>query len=455
MFHFPKTITSKTITSIGTSIGTALCLIGISTGIVTAQELAPEEVITEREAFDAVFSNPASLILNFQLVGAQLRAGNVKGASATLERILTLSRNNSEAQALLANTQHQLGNVAEARRMATLLLENPDATETQKQNIQTLLERIDDAERLFDIDGVVSIGGGITDNIEGASIGNDALASDTFSEGGYSKRGTSRQFHSRSVSFNVTGRFLAQLPENVSVGLNASARDVDDYDLGDTETLGVNGRYLKTYARTQIVTGGSANAVSVDGRRYMENYSIQATARHILREDLVATGTASNTWSVFHNSFDRTISGNGLPSLRNGQGRNLSFRLTRLLDWIQLGSTLAAGDTTARAEHNEKRNYSASVDASLPLLGGIGSMGIRHSKVKYGGPDSRYSSTVSRRDFTNTVFGSYSMGLGQLIPGLEQPPRISLTAQYGKTKSNIANFSKYAGEVQIQLIQPF
>ena len=82
-------------------------------------------------------------------------------------------------------------------------------------------------------------------------------------------------------------------------------------------------------------------------------------------------------------------------------------------------------------------------------------MGIRHSKVKYGGPDSRYSSTVSRRDFTNTVFGSYSMGLGQLIPGLEQPPRISLTAQYGKTKSNIANFSKYAGEVQIQLIQPF
>ena len=212
MFHFPKTITSKTITSIGTSIGTALCLIGISTGIVTAQELAPEEVITEREAFDAVFSNPASLILNFQLVGAQLRAGNVKGASATLERILTLSRNNSEAQALLANTQHQLGNVAEARRMATLLLENPDATETQKQNIQTLLERIDDAERLFDIDGVVSIGGGITDNIEGASIGNDALASDTFSEGGYSKRGTSRRFHSRSVSFNVTGRFLAQLP---------------------------------------------------------------------------------------------------------------------------------------------------------------------------------------------------------------------------------------------------
>ena len=101
MFHFPKTITSKTITSIGTSIGTALCLIGISTGIVTAQELAPEEVITEREAFDAVFSNPASLILNFQLVGAQLRAGNVKGGSATLERILTLSRNNSEAQALV------------------------------------------------------------------------------------------------------------------------------------------------------------------------------------------------------------------------------------------------------------------------------------------------------------------------------------------------------------------
>lgn len=420
-----------------------------------AQDSAKNDLMTEDQAFNAVFENPADLILNFQLVAAQLRNNNFKGAAATLERILTLSKDNSQAQTLLVNTQFRLGNIAEARRIAQLVLDNPNATTEQRKNIETLLDRIDEAEKLFDLNGVVSLGGGVTDNVEGASIGNDAVASDTFEAGGYSKRRSVREFTNLSTSFNVTGKFLSQLPENFTLGFSAARRNVKDYGLGDTDSLGINGRYLKTFSQTQVTTGGSATAVSVDGRRYLENYNLFATARHILYDQYVASATASNTWSVYHNSFDRTVSGNGLLSLRNGQARNLTLRLTRSFDWFQLGTTVAAGNTEARASHNEKRNTSAGVDASFAVLGGIASVGLNHSKVKHKGPDSRYFSTVKRRDFTNTVTASYSIGLGKIFQLLEQQPRLSFSARYGKTKSNIANFSKYTGEGQILLIQPF
>ena len=48
--------------------------------------------------FDQVYKQPNSIPLNLQLAIAQLQAGNLKGASATLERILELNPNEVAAR---------------------------------------------------------------------------------------------------------------------------------------------------------------------------------------------------------------------------------------------------------------------------------------------------------------------------------------------------------------------
>lgn len=118
----------------------------------------------EDKYFEAVFADPTNLILNFKLAGAQLENGNIKGAIGTLERVLTLSPNNNQAQFLIASAHLQIGNTAEARRMFTLLIENPDASEVEVNQARGILAGLDRQSRMFNISGSLSAGAGLADN---------------------------------------------------------------------------------------------------------------------------------------------------------------------------------------------------------------------------------------------------------------------------------------------------
>ena len=71
--------------------------------------------------------------MNFQLASIQLKNGNLKEASGTLERILILLPSNAEAQSLLASVQLRLGNKPESERLSKLIIENDTASAAQKQ----------------------------------------------------------------------------------------------------------------------------------------------------------------------------------------------------------------------------------------------------------------------------------------------------------------------------------
>ena len=82
---------------------------------------------TEEELFEQVFDNPQSLELNFKLARLQLKNGNLKGAAASLERILVRFENESTAQLLLARINRQLKNFTEADRLYNQIISNPNA----------------------------------------------------------------------------------------------------------------------------------------------------------------------------------------------------------------------------------------------------------------------------------------------------------------------------------------
>ena len=63
---------------------------------------------------DAVFENPTDLEINFKLLEEQTRVGDLRGAAATLDRILLLDPDSKLARVLLAEVQFNLGNLATA-----------------------------------------------------------------------------------------------------------------------------------------------------------------------------------------------------------------------------------------------------------------------------------------------------------------------------------------------------
>jgi len=414
---------------------------------VPAQANDATPTLTEDEAFAAVFENPGDLMLNFQLVVTQLRHQNFKGAIATLERILSLSRNNSQAQALLAGAQFRLGNIAEARRMAEILLRNPLASETEKAEISELLALIDDAEQAFDITGVFTLGGGIADNPEGGSIGNRSVTGFE-----YSKRADAHSFLTTSVALNITGNLVAQLPENFTLGISASQRDMMDYDLGDITSLGLSGRYLKTFADHQVTVLGAFLTTSIDDRTYLDTSSIQVTDTYIPAPDWALATTARLARNSFHNSFDETQASK--PSGKNSTVSSLSWRVVRSVGRHQVGAMLDLADSDARLNYHAKTSRKLGADFSTPIFGGIMSVGLGHEvhRHKAGNPSFMQ---IRREDETISATVSYTIGLTTRLPHLEQPPRLSLSMKYGKTSSNIDEFSKYAGDAQIRVVQPF
>ena len=402
---------------------------------------------TEDEAFAAVFENPADLMLNFRLASAQIRNGNLKGAVATLERILTLSPENSQAQSLLAGAQFRLGNTAESRRIAEQLLANDRASAAQKQEIKSLIAMIDDAEKRFLINGALTLGGGIIDNPDGGSIGNNAYGGGTLS-----KTADAHTFNTMSASFNFTGKFVSQLPERLSVGVSLSRRDTENYNLGDTNTYSLNTRYSKTFDKIRLNMGASATAMTLDGRQYVDTYNAYANTRHALPVGFSGLFTGSVTHNVYRDSFDRTLV--RPSSEKTGTTSSLSARIVRPFNVFQLGFGVTASDADAKKKYNARHTFDYLADINFLMFGGVASLGLKHSASAYqqGHPD--YSNTV-RDDFTNTVMASYSIGVGRFAQPLEDEPRVNFSASYGKTKSTIANFSKYAGQGQIVIIQPF
>ena len=184
----------------------SLCLLPF--GHAVAQDTSS---ITEEEAFEAVFADPGNILLNFQLASIQLKNGNIKEASGTLERILILLPSNAEAQSLLAAVQLRLGNKPEAERLSNLILENEAATASQKQEATAIIAQIEADRNAYNFTGFVSIGSGISDNPEGGSRGNKP---ETGTE--VSKRARAEEFTTANININLKRRLISQLPQDIN-----------------------------------------------------------------------------------------------------------------------------------------------------------------------------------------------------------------------------------------------
>ena len=433
-----------------------LCMGVIAFGApVNAQDTSlPESgtetgLLTEDEAFAAVFADPGNIQLNFQLVGVQLRNQHFKEAAGTLERILILLPDNPSAQLLLTRVQVQLGNLPEAQRLAGLLADNEQASEEQKSAARALTRQIESSQQRFSLSGAITIGGGVTDNPDGGSIENAYLAAGTYGTEGHSKRANAEEFLSTNFILSGRGKLTSQLPEDVTLSLTGSTKDYAHYDSGDMSSLGLSASYANQGQSSLLRLQIGTNRLHVNDEHYLNSFSTSVSLINQFGSGWAGNSGISAVRSVYKKSFSDN------NSAKTANVLTLNLGLSKQVGNGSLQTALSASNTDARADDNDKTGGSASMSYFLPSAYGLFSAGISHRQERYKTTNSAYSDTIKRRDETNTVNLGYALGLSSLAAPQPDEPSLRLTTRYGKTKSTIANFSKYNGEAAINLTSPF
>ena len=403
----------------------------------------------ESQIFEQVFKDPTNMLLNFKLAGAQLQNGNVKGAIGTLERVLTIDPENNEAQFLIANAHLRLGNNVDARRMLTLLLENPKASDVERQQAEAILANLDRQQRRFFITGSVSAGGGIADNPEGGSIGNVALVSGSIGEV-TDKSANAEDYLSTAANVNLTAKLESQRDETISIGLATSLKDYSQYNAGDLSILSANTRYMRGLDQGMLAATLNTARIHVGDKHYLNSYGAQFNYSQTFFERWNANTNLGVTRSVFKNSFSDT----GTSSEKTSLKTEASVRLARAFQKFQLGGTFKMANTSAMDDKNSKESLGLSAFASANILPGITTVTYDIDHTDHKAADTNYSND-KRKDRRHTLGVSHVIGLSSFNLPVGNETRLSFTANYGKTKSNIANFSKYSGDVALTLTKPF
>ena len=124
----------------------------------------------------------------------------------------------------------------------------------------------------INLQALLSIGAGIADNPEGGSRENLAEGGGTFS-----KRANAEEFTTASVNINLKRRFISQLPQDINLSLNLSARDYATYNAGDLATFGLTALYSDTFPSGLLRTSVGTTRIHIDDAHYMNSYDGRAT----------------------------------------------------------------------------------------------------------------------------------------------------------------------------------
>ncbi|MDD5656536.1 MAG: tetratricopeptide repeat protein [Elusimicrobia bacterium] len=122
-----------------------------------AEEAAQREAPGEEASWEDVLAHPDDIQLNYRYARAQVRRGDVKGAAATLERILMVAPGQNEIRLFYAVVLYRLDDLVEARRELETLkgLPLPDAL---RREAEKYLKAVESRLKRTHLSGGLSLG---------------------------------------------------------------------------------------------------------------------------------------------------------------------------------------------------------------------------------------------------------------------------------------------------------
>ncbi|AKO65018.1 hypothetical protein VI34_03655 [Methylophilales bacterium MBRSG12] len=393
---------------------------------------------TEEELFEQVFDNPQSLELNFKLARIQLKNGNLKGAAASLERILVRFENESTAQLLLARINRQLKNFTEADRLYNQIISNPNAPQENIALARQELGLAEDAkgeQSLWAFNGFYSVGWGKRNNARAASINNEVFYSGTIYTSAVSDE--AEYFRQGILGLNLSRGFESSNDRLISsVSLNDRSYD-SSYKDGRNQsynfTLGYDKEMFNGYTRFSV-NGGEMHLAK---QNFLGFTGIRIDHRRVLMPNLLLNFGVGGTKLDFR-YYD------GIPdnNLKSGWNHTANIGLTKTWKRFRGNINYTAGRMSAKEDYYSYK--SDRVDMSLTTDYGIGSTTIFKSFTKnnYEDVNTGISPNIERRDVINNYGVSWSIGLKNYdIPSATEPT-LTIFYSQGSNLSNLVNYKR-------------
>ena len=393
---------------------------------------------TEEELFEQVFDNPQSLELNFKLARLQLKNGNLKGAAASLERILVRFENESTAQLLLARVNRQLKNFTEADRLYNQIISNPNAPQENIALARQELGLVEEAgkdQSLWAFNGYYSVAWGKRDNARAASLNNEIFYSGSIytsavsDEAEYFRQGTLGLNLSRGFE-NSNDRLIS------SVSLNDRSYD-SSYKDGRNQSynfsLGYDKEMLNGFTRFSV-NGGEMHLAK---QNFLGFTGLRIDHRRVLMPNLLLNFGVGGTKLDFR-YYD------GIPdnNLKSGWNHTANIGLTKTWKRFRGNVNYTAGRMSAKEDWYSYK--SDRVDMSLTTDYGIGSTTLFKSFTKnnYEEVSTAINPLIERRDVINNYGVSWSIGLKNWDVPQAKEPILTVYYSQGSNLSNLVNYKR-------------
>ena len=411
-----------------------------------------------------ILANPDDIVLNFRWAKAQLGRGDVRGASATLERILVLDPNLAPVRLYYAIVLYRLDSLDEARAQFDRL-RGMNVSPEVASDIDRYISAIERRRKRLRQAVTLTLGSQIDSNRNAAASDKEQLVT-----------GTLTQITSSSDK-----------PTNDIAYIGALRYDLS-YDLGYQEGHEIFAS-MTGYASDQVQLDSlDLGSFSVDaGARIRGGYwvltpSVNQTAQSLSKEKYLTsrTGRLRLDWNPrpFFNlngdisySDERYQNTSESSALRLHSGQRYGARLGGNYTWTPNNRTtvnLFAGEKDAARTYYSYDSLSGELIHAYLFGGGSYISGsIRHGIDRYRDPDFLVTgnSPQHRVDRSTRTRLTYGAPLSQLLPSdlfgdskaadqvysFLAPINWSITGEYLNTKSNIPNYEYHNARAQFYL----
>lgn len=408
---------------------------------INTQDLAEEDRV-----FEKVYKNPDSLPLNLELAQIQLRNGNIKGAAATLGRILEFYPNEAIAQLLLAQTEARLGNYVEAKEYFRAVVNNPSAKPEQVVNAQRSLEALIDSEKLWRYGAQIQAGVGGAMNPLNSSKYITIFGFDVPTNSNLNYYDTTWIYF---ASATIERAIESQSNHSIVFSASSFNQQFRSYDIAN---LGVNTASLAYQVgdiTNRIVVGFNSSATSLSGKGFINsNWGTASYQTAIGSNALVNVG--------MNYGYNNQLQGpnySGSSTRSNWMsGLNLGGKYFFSSDWLgEIG--LSRYRYSAQASY-ESYNMSYGI-ASLSYSTNYGVIGVFGSSITNSYSDVDPLSGAQRYIQTNSYGANYSISLNTFSRPQKKDWTLTMTYQQGQSNSNVATYATNSAQYMALISKAF
>ncbi|MBN8198069.1 MULTISPECIES: tetratricopeptide repeat protein [Thalassospira] len=411
-----------------------------------------------------ILANPDDIVLNFRWAKAQLARGEVRGASATLERILVLDPDLAPVRLYYAIVLYRLDSLDEARAQFDRLRQM-DISPEVATNIDSYVDAIERRRQRLRQALTVTLGSQVDSNRNSAPNDKQQLVTGTLT--------------------NITAS--GDKPQNDIAYIGALRYDIS-YDLGYQEGHEVFAS-VTGYGSDQVrLDSLDLGSFSVDvgtrlrGGYWMLTPSVNQTVQSLSKEKYLTSrsGRLRLDWNPrpFFNlngevsyADERFQNTSESSALRLHSGQRYGSRLGTNYSWTPNNRTsfnLSAGKKEAARNYYSYDSLSGELIHAYLFGGGSYISGsFRYGIDRYRDPDYLVTgnSPRHRMDRSARTRLTYGAPLSQILPSdlfgdsntanqiydLLAPINWSITGEYLNTKSNIPNYEYHNARAQIYL----